>query len=94
MAISIGYRVIEALDELGMNMNTQQFTVANVKCGGCVANIKNGLSTLDGVGDVEVDISTGHVQLTSSVQRDVLTNKLAELGHPEVAYNGCSDGVK
>ena len=65
-------------------METQTFKVANVKCGGCVANIKNGLSALDGVASVEVELS-GEVTVVSTLGRAELAAKLAELGYPEVA---------
>ena len=65
-------------------MSTIEIDASNVKCGGCASNIQNGLSSLPGVDQVEVDISTGHVTVSGSdLNRDELAQKLKELGYPE-----------
>ena len=65
-------------------MSTEQFEVNNVKCGGCVANIQNGISALIGVANVTVEQSTGGVTIEGdSLDRQSLSAKLAELGYPE-----------
>ena len=62
----------------------EQFQVQNVKCGGCVTAIQDGLQTLDGVSDVVVDIPTGQVTVTgTTLSRAQLSDKLAALGYPE-----------
>lgn len=62
----------------------EAFKVANVKCGGCAANIQNGLMAMDGVAAVEVEVASGHVSVTGEgLQRVVLAAKLKELGYPE-----------
>ncbi len=65
-------------------MSTQEFKVANVKCGGCAANIKNGLSELADVQSVEVDVPTGTVTVGGDAARQSLADKLAALGYPEL----------
>jgi copper chaperone len=65
-------------------MSSEEFTVQNVKCGGCVKAIQDGLSGLDGVGQVEVTIEGGHVKVQGDgLSRDTLSAKLSELGYPE-----------
>ena len=65
-------------------MSTEQFYVLNVKCGGCASNIKEGLGTINGVSQVEVDISEGKVRVQGdALQRETLAAKLEELGYPE-----------
>ncbi|MEN8170261.1 MAG: heavy-metal-associated domain-containing protein [Pseudomonadota bacterium] len=65
-------------------MQNEQFTVQNVKCGGCVSTIENGLSELDGVSEVSVTIDGGLVTITGeSLDRAQLAEKLASLGYPE-----------
>lgn len=66
-------------------MDTQEFKVSNVKCGGCAATIKNGLSELTGVQAVEVDVASGGVVVNGDAARSDLSAKLAELGFPEIA---------
>ena len=65
-------------------MHTEDFQVQNVKCGGCVSNIQNGLAELDGVSNIDVDITSGRVTVAGEqLDRQQLTSKLAELGYPE-----------
>lgn len=69
---------------MGASMNTENFEVNNVKCGGCVANIQNGLSAVAGVTGVDVDQASGKVLVEGdSLDRQILSEKLAELGYPE-----------
>lgn len=64
-------------------MSSQQLYAQNIKCAGCVANIKNGLSELAGVEAVEVDIASGRVSIEgSAVDTATITAKLAALGYP------------
>ena len=66
-------------------MSSEQFTVKNVKCGGCVSAIENGLKELPGVNDVEVTIEGGTVIVSGDgLERDALSAKLQQLGYPEV----------
>lgn len=65
-------------------MATEQFTVQNVKCGGCVSAIENGLGELPGVESVEVIIDGGKVTVNGdNLSREQLSGKLQELGYPE-----------
>jgi len=65
-------------------MQTEVFKVKNVKCGGCVANIQKGLTTLPGVTQVDVTIAGGEVTVTGDqLDRTQLSAKLKELGYPE-----------
>lgn len=65
-------------------MTTEQFTVTNVKCGGCVANIENNLGTMENVQQVSVEQDSGQVTvLGDNLDRATLAAKLAELGYPE-----------
>ncbi len=65
-------------------MSTEQFQVTNVKCGGCVESIQNGLAELNGVTKVEVVIDSGTVTVEGEgLDRPQLAEKLSELGYPE-----------
>ena len=65
-------------------MQSEQFTVKNVKCGGCASAIQNGLKELPGVEGVEVSIEDGKVTVTGDgLSREQLSGKLGELGYPE-----------
>ncbi len=61
-----------------------EIKVAKVKCNGCVANIKTGLADMGGLESVEVDLASGVVSINGeSLDRQLIVNKLAELGYPE-----------
>ena len=65
-------------------MASESFTVKNVKCGGCVANIQKGVGAMSGVEAVEVVIDGGRVTVTgSALDRAAISAKLSELGYPE-----------
>jgi len=65
-------------------MSSEQFTVQNVKCGGCASTIMDGLNALPGVEGVEVAIDSGEVTVTGeNLSREQLSEKLTQLGYPE-----------
>ena len=47
-------------------MQTETFTVQNVKCGGCTSNIQQGLLALEGVEKVEASIDSGMVTVSGT----------------------------
>ena len=66
-------------------MSSLQLQAQNIKCAGCAANIQNGLTALDGIDSVEVDIATGNVSIEGdALDQTLITAKLAELGYPVV----------
>lgn len=65
-------------------MQTEIFNVKNVKCGGCVSAIENGLKSLPGVDSIEVAIEGGKVTVFGNgLSRERIAAKLHELGYPE-----------
>jgi copper chaperone len=65
-------------------MSNEIFNVKNVKCGGCVSAIEEGLKALPGVQSVEVSIESGQVTVNGgNLSREQLSAKLNELGYPE-----------
>ncbi len=64
-------------------MQAMKFRVANVKCGGCAANIRDGLGSVEGVSQISVDVASGDVEVQGdALVRDVLIARLVELGYP------------
>lgn len=62
----------------------ENFIVRNVKCGGCVKAIQQGLQALPGVQRVDVVIEGGKVSVEGdALDRTQLAAKLGELGYPE-----------
>ncbi|MBD3609574.1 MAG: heavy-metal-associated domain-containing protein [Gammaproteobacteria bacterium] len=65
-------------------MTTEEFTVQNVKCGGCVKAIVDGLTAMNGIEQVDVTIDGGLVKVEGvELSRTSLSQKLTELGYPE-----------
>ena len=63
---------------------TETFYASNVKCNGCVKTIEGGLKTIDGVTNVTTQIDDGKVTVEGeNFSKEIITQKLAELGYPE-----------
>ena len=66
--------------------------VENIKCGGCAGSIRKGLTALEGVDAVEVDIEGGVVDVEATDERrDEIMRKLASMGYPAT---GSVQGLK
>lgn len=46
-------------------MNSSVYTVKGMTCSGCMAKVTNAVTGVDGVTDVDVDISTGELTVVS-----------------------------
>ncbi|PWG06243.1 heavy-metal-associated domain-containing protein [Polaribacter aquimarinus] len=59
--------------------------IENLKCGGCAATIKKGISAINGVNDIDINVEKSIVSITSeNVNLDEIKKKLSQLGYPEV----------
>jgi len=62
-----------------------QFTIENLKCGGCAATIKKGILSLEKVTDISISVATSEVTVTATEDvRKAVKEKLAAMGYPEV----------
>lgn len=60
-----------------------ELDVENVKCAGCASAIQDGLTSLEGIEKVEVEIESGHVSISGdSLSATAIREKLSELGYP------------
>lgn len=59
--------------------------VENLRCSGCGASIKKGVSELSGVYSVNIDIANKviDVEHTDEVSREAIVRKLLSMGYPE-----------
>lgn len=72
-------------------MATEIFLVDNIKCMGCVKTIVEGLNTIEGVSNVQVEKDAGKVLLElKGTERNIITEKLKVLGYPEKKKSGFS----
>jgi len=69
-----------------MSTENRTYTVSGMSCGHCVASVKEELSELDGVSSVEVDLSTGRVDVAGEGFTDeAVRGAVAEAGYEIVA---------
>ncbi len=63
--------------------DTTTITVAGMTCGHCAGSVRNELSKLDGVDDVDVDLGAGQVTLRTSapVDPDAVRAAVEEAGY-------------
>ena len=67
-------------------MQEIKIMATKIKCDGCAANIREGLSAIDGVSQVAVDVASGEVNVQGdALVPDVLLAKLVELGYPQAS---------
>jgi len=66
-------------------MQTENITIANLSCGGCVNTITKKLTAIAGVENVNVDLKTNSVSVNhnETVSREQLTQMLLAIGYPE-----------
>lgn len=59
--------------------------VQNIKCHGCATMIKNKLTELNGIKDIQIDVDTGKVNFNYDNYEDLINVKkiLKLLGYPE-----------
>lgn len=51
-------------------MKTTDYTVTGMTCGHCASSVREEVGALAGVTDVDVDVSTGRVTVTSTADLD------------------------
>lgn len=67
-----------------MSVNQIQVHVENIKCGGCEKSIVKGLSSIEGLSNIEIDREQQLVSVTADASlRDALVAKLKSMGYPE-----------
>jgi len=61
---------------------TTRYHVENMKCGHCVATVKQALESMDGCERAEVDLDSASVEVSGNVDGARLQMALADLGYP------------
>ena len=62
--------------------NTMKFSVSNMKCGGCVANVRKALEQADGVDSFEVDLDNAEATVTGSADAAAIARIITDAGYP------------
>jgi len=64
-------------------METLEFKVQNIKCGGCASTIEDALKDMMGIAKVSVDIAAGMVSIEhNETSMEQISQKLTEIGFP------------
>ncbi|MFW6773678.1 heavy-metal-associated domain-containing protein [Nocardioides sp. CPCC 205120] len=64
-------------------MSTETYTVTGMTCGHCVASVREEVGEIPGVQDVQVDLESGRVTVTSesAIDREVVAAAVDEAGY-------------
>ena len=64
-------------------MTTAEFNVAGMTCGHCVSSVTEEVREVNGVRDVDVDLTTGALWVTSDqpIDRDAIRAAVEEAGY-------------
>jgi copper chaperone CopZ len=69
-------------------METLEFFVENIKCGGCMSGIKNALLEFPGVKSVEIDLEEELITIQGeNLDRTAYIKKVDGMGYPEKGNN-------
>jgi copper chaperone CopZ len=60
---------------------TASYTVAGMTCNSCVAKVTNAVSGVNGVRDVDVDVSDGTLEVRGHIDDAAIRQAVAELGY-------------
>jgi copper chaperone len=61
--------------------NTARYTVAGMTCNGCVNKVTNAVTDIEGVEDVDVDVSTGTLEVIGNADGARIRAAVAEIGY-------------
>ncbi len=62
-----------------------ELKVDGMTCGGCAASVKRALQALDAMADVNVDLPSKTVKVTTSAQLDAVKTAVEEAGYDVVS---------
>ncbi|MEV0582574.1 heavy metal-associated domain-containing protein [Nonomuraea sp. NPDC050310] len=67
-------------------MTTATYKVTGMTCNGCATKVKNQITTVAGVSNVDIELATGHVTVTtdSTVDNAVIVDAIEETGYEAV----------
>ena len=78
-------------------MKTETIVIENLKCHGCANTIRKGLTRIEGVSNVDIDIEESSVKIEyegKNIMREVFIEKLRKLGYPEEGTGKLNQQIK
>lgn len=64
-----------------MSTSTSTYTVVGMTCNGCVNKVTNAVMDVAGVADVDVDVSTGTLDVTGQVDDAAIRSAVTNIGY-------------
>ncbi len=64
-----------------MSTNTSTYTVVGMTCNGCVNKVTNAVMDVAGVADVDVDVSTGTLDVIGDVDETAIRSAVTSIGY-------------
>ena len=61
--------------------NTATYTVAGMTCNGCVNKVTNAVTDVEGVEDVDVDVSTGTLEVIGAADDAAVRAAVEKIGY-------------
>ena len=62
-------------------MSTATYTVVGMTCNGCVNKVTNAVTEIDGVDDVDVDVSDGTLEVIGQIDDAAIRAAVAQVGY-------------
>jgi copper chaperone CopZ len=72
---------IHGIDPKENVMSTRTYTVAGMTCNGCVNKVTRAVEAIDGVEDLDVDVSTGALEVVGDVDASAVEAAINEIGY-------------
>jgi copper chaperone len=64
-----------------MSTSTASYTVVGMTCNGCVNKVTNAVMDVPGVEDVDVDVSTGGLEVIGQAEDAAIRSAVAQVGY-------------
>lgn len=61
--------------------STATYTVVGMTCNGCVNKVTNAVTGIEGVEDIDVDVSTGTLEVVGAADDTAIREAVAEAGY-------------
>jgi copper chaperone len=68
-------------EKSGMGNSTATYTVVGMTCNSCVNKVSNAVEGVDGVVDIDVDVSNGTLEVTGQIDDAAVREAVAQAGY-------------
>src|SRR6266508_3008721 len=68
-------------ERTGMGNSTATYTVVGMTCNSCVNKVTNAVSAVEGVDDIDVDVSNGTLEVSGQISDASIRDAMAQAGY-------------